>query len=148
MTGVVDDRGTPVLHLEIGGREWTAVIDTGFDGHLVLPDALSPHFERRYWGEAGVILGGGQEVTEDLYTIDFPFDGETHSVRVSFAPMEEILIGTAILAVPAARCGPGVGNRVEEMVMVRSIGIRSAVSRGATDRTNTTTAPMSTSASA
>lgn len=50
MTGEIDDRGTPVLHLEINGLEWVAVIDTGFDGFLVLPDALRDEFPGRFWG--------------------------------------------------------------------------------------------------
>lgn len=97
MTGAVDDRGTPVLRIELAGRTWTAVIDTGFDGHLLLPNDLAPHFVRRYLGEVDVVLGGGQDVTEQLFAIEFPFDGQTRTVPTSFAPVEEVLIGTAML---------------------------------------------------
>ena len=48
--------------------------------------------------EAEVTLAGGQKVSEKLFTIDFPFDGGIRTVRVSFAPIQELLIGTEMLA--------------------------------------------------
>ena len=97
MTGEVDHRGTPVLQLIIGGEEWTAVIDTGFDGFLQLPESLTDEFPGKYWGEAEVALGGGQIVQEDLFTIAFPFDNDILSGEASFTPGDEILIGTGLL---------------------------------------------------
>jgi predicted aspartyl protease len=98
VTGEVDDRGTPIIRLNLGGRDWIAVIDTGFDGDLLLPEELATHFPGPLWGRLRVILGGGQVVIEDVFTVSFPFDGELRYLKASFAPVEELLIGTAMLA--------------------------------------------------
>jgi predicted aspartyl protease len=95
--GEVDIRGTPILHLKLGGKQWVAVIDTGFDGFLLLPDSLADEFRGRFRGEAEVTLGGDQVIREDLFAIEFPFDGQMLSVEASFAPIEEILIGTGLI---------------------------------------------------
>lgn len=42
-------------------------------------------------------LGGGQVTREDLFTIDFPFDGNVRTGQASFCPTDEILIGTELL---------------------------------------------------
>lgn len=97
MNGEVDLRGTPILRLSLGGQHWVAVLDTGFDGFVLLPDSLRDVFPGRFRGETEVTLGGGQVVREDLFMIDFPFDGQLLAVDASFAPIEEILIGTGLL---------------------------------------------------
>ena len=97
MTGEVDDRSTPILRLEIGGEEWIAVIDTGFNGHLVLPQSLADLFPGSFYAETEIVLGDGQIVVEELFTIDFPFDGVIRSIQTSFVDTNEILIGTLLL---------------------------------------------------
>lgn len=97
MTGEVDSRGTSVLRLTIAGREWVAVIDTGFDGELELPDVLASHFRKRGGAPARTTLGGGTVIDEELFLIDFPFDGESVPALASFAPVSEILVGTELL---------------------------------------------------
>lgn len=97
MTGEVDDRNTPILRLEIGGEEWIAVIDTGFNGHLVLPLSLADLFPGSFYAETEIVLGDGQIVVEDLFTIDFPFDGNMVSIQASFADTSELLVGTLLL---------------------------------------------------
>jgi predicted aspartyl protease len=90
-------RYTRILRLNLGGKQRVAVIDSGFDGFLVLPDSLADEIRGRFRGEAEVTLGGGQVVREDLFAIEFPFDSQMLSVEASFAPIEEILIGTSLI---------------------------------------------------
>jgi predicted aspartyl protease len=97
MTGEVDPRGSPILRLHIAGREWIAVIDTGFDGELELPAALSDHFHKSPSGPTRTTLGGGRVVDEELFLVDFPFDGDVIPAEAVFAPVDEILIGTTML---------------------------------------------------
>lgn len=97
MTGEVDLRGSPILRLQVGDREWIAVIDTGFDGELELPEALAAHFQRTPSGPTRTTLGGGLVVDEELFLVDFPFDGEVIPASAVFAPVDEILIGTTML---------------------------------------------------
>jgi predicted aspartyl protease len=98
MTGEVDGRGTPVIRLDIAGQTWTAIIDTGFDGFVHLPSVLASEFKSRLWGEADVTLSNGQIVRQKLFILEFPFDGELQTVRASFGPGHEVLIGTQLLA--------------------------------------------------
>jgi predicted aspartyl protease len=81
----------------VAGSEWVAVIDTGFNGDLELPEALAPHFPAHGFGESETTLGGGNVIMEDLFFIEFPFDGELVEALVAFAPVGEILIGTNLL---------------------------------------------------
>lgn len=97
MTGEVDSRGTPIVRLQVAGREWVAVIDTGFDGELELPDVLASHFRKTPGGPSRTTLGGGTVIDEELFLTDFPFDGETVQALAVFAPVTEILIGTTML---------------------------------------------------
>jgi hypothetical protein len=39
IVGTVSD-DTPVVALDIAGREWPAIVDTGFNGDFELPDEL------------------------------------------------------------------------------------------------------------
>jgi predicted aspartyl protease len=98
MIGEVDSRGTPVVRLSIAGREWTAVIDTGFDGFVLIPTVLASEFKSRLLGDAELVLSGGQVVRQKMFALDFPFDGETRPVRAIFAPVQELLVGTQLLS--------------------------------------------------
>jgi predicted aspartyl protease len=97
MTGEVDETGTPVIRLTIADREWLAAIDTGFNGDLELPAELKDHFSVEYAGESSTTLGAGVVIEEELYEVSFPFDDEIVVARVTFAPVEGILIGTGLL---------------------------------------------------
>ena len=48
ITGIVTEDGVPLIHISVGDRLWPAVIDTGFNGWLELPDscrdAVTPCF--------------------------------------------------------------------------------------------------------
>lgn len=73
--GVVSVQGLPTIILPIAGQDWPATIDTGFNGDLELPDALRDTLNAHFVGRATVALAGGQSVEEDVYLVDFPFDG-------------------------------------------------------------------------
>jgi predicted aspartyl protease len=38
--GVVTEDGVPAIEVEVGGQRWPAIIDTGFNGELELPERL------------------------------------------------------------------------------------------------------------
>jgi predicted aspartyl protease len=96
--GHVDRDGKPIVLLDIGGRAWPSLIDTGFNGALELPEALRPLVKPRFQGTVYSILAGGQSLLEESYLVDFPFDGETVTAEAVFAPgTSEILLGTLLL---------------------------------------------------
>lgn len=92
--GKISDQGLPIIDIPLRGSRWDAIIDTGFNGDLELPAALSLSLSMTYLGSVDVQLGGGQSIEEEIYLIDFPFDGEIVAAEVTFSVTDEILIGT------------------------------------------------------
>lgn len=97
MHGTVSDIGVPIITLSVAGQEWTATIDTGFNGDLELPEALRNVLNPQYVGKVTSALAGGQTIEEDVYLVDFPFDGDIIQARATFVIGSEILIGTHLL---------------------------------------------------
>lgn len=95
--GTVSEEGVPVIALEVGGEKWIAIIDTGFNGALELPAGLQGRLAGRFVGRVVSQLASGHEIEEDLYLVEFLFDGEMQHAEAMFAPVEEILIGTRLL---------------------------------------------------
>jgi hypothetical protein len=52
----------------------------------------------QFVGRATAALAGGQSVEEDLYLVDFPFDGRIVQVEATFVSGSRILIGTRVLS--------------------------------------------------
>jgi len=97
IVGSVFDEGVPVITLEVAGREWQSVVDTGFNGDLELPAELLPLLHHEYLGRTFSTLAGGQQIEEDAYLVYISFDGEIVPTEVTFAPGEQILVGTNLL---------------------------------------------------
>ena len=95
--GVVSVQGLPTIILPIAGQDWPATIDTGFNGDLELPDALRDTLNAHFVGRATVALAGGQSVEEDVYLVDFPFDGRVVQAEATFVSGSRILLGTRLL---------------------------------------------------
>lgn len=97
ITGSVTDEGVPLITLTVAGRNWAAIVDTGFNGDLELPEHLRGLLSERYVGRVRSTLAGGQVIEEDAYQVRFPFDEETVLADATFVDGDEILIGTHLL---------------------------------------------------
>ena len=97
MRGVVSSSGVPTISLSIKDRDWIAVIDTGFNGDLELPEDLRESLNSRYVGRLTSALAGGQAIEEDVYLVDFPFDGQIVQAEATFVLGGQILMGTHLL---------------------------------------------------
>lgn len=97
IVGLVTDDGVPLISLEIHGRIWDAIVDTGFNGDLELPEEMQGSLNDQPVGRLRSALAGGQMIEEDAYTVDFPFDGRRYQAIATFAPESQILIGTHLL---------------------------------------------------
>ena len=95
--GSVSSGGAPIITLSIGGRAWVAVIDTGFNGDLELPEELRGPLKSRYVGRLTSALAGGQTIEEDVYRVSFPFDGQIVQAEATFVLDGQILVGTHLL---------------------------------------------------
>ena len=81
----------------LAGQEWTATIDTGFNGYLELPETLRDTLNTQYMGPVTSVLAGGQTIEEELYRVDFHFDRRIIPAEATFVVDSEILIGTRLL---------------------------------------------------
>lgn len=95
--GTVSDTGVPTITLSIAEQEWTATIDTGFNGDLELPEALQKALNPQYIGEVTSVLAGGQTIVEELYRVNFLFDGKMIPAEATFVVNSDILVGTHLL---------------------------------------------------
>lgn len=95
--GTVDDAGLPIIMLAVAGGNWPALIDTGFNGDLELPEGLRPLVRARPLNRIRSLLAGGIIIKEDSFQVDFPFDGHTIVAEATFTPGDQILIGTHLL---------------------------------------------------
>ncbi|HEX7449388.1 MAG TPA: hypothetical protein VF306_17665 [Pirellulales bacterium] len=95
--GVVTEDGIPAIEIEVGGRRWQAIVDTGFNGDLELPERLRPHVNAQFIGRTTSLLAANQQVEEDVYLVDFPFDGRLVRAQATLVCGDEILIGTRML---------------------------------------------------
>ena len=93
ISGTVSDDGVPIISLEVGGRSYIAIVDTGFDGDLELPEQLRAELNPLHIGRVASRLAGGQVIQEEAYHVDFLFDGETVQAETSFVPGDGILVG-------------------------------------------------------
>ena len=96
--GVVSPDGVPTIQVQVANQEWTATVDTGFNGDLELPEALRTSLNiRDTFGLVKFALAGGQTIEEYVYIVDFPFDGRLVEAAVTFVSDNQILIGTRLL---------------------------------------------------
>lgn len=95
--GGVSDDGIPTITISIDGEDWSAIIDTGFNGDLELPERLRAQVNARYTGQVSSVLAGGQTIDEDAYLVDFPFDGDLVRATATFVQSSQILMGTNLL---------------------------------------------------
>jgi predicted aspartyl protease len=95
--GVVSADGVPIITLSIIGREWTAIIDTGFNGDLELPEDWRDSLNAWYVGRVKSALAGGQIIEEDVYLVEFPFDDRMVQAEATFVSSSQILLGTHLL---------------------------------------------------
>lgn len=97
IVGTVSADGVPTITLSIAGRDWPAIIDTGFNGDLELPEGLRTELNARYVGRVTSALAGGQIIEEDVYVVEFPFDGQIIHAEATFVPGSQVLIGTHLI---------------------------------------------------
>jgi hypothetical protein len=53
--------------------------------------------DAHFIGRIASLLASGQHIEQDVYLVDFPFDGETVRAEATFVSGEEMLIGTHVM---------------------------------------------------
>lgn len=95
--GIVSENGVPTIDVEVGGHLWKGIIDSGFNGELELPERLRLAVKARFVGRVTSLLAANQTIEEDVYLVDFPFDGQKVRAQATFVTGDDILIGTRML---------------------------------------------------
>jgi len=95
--GIITDDGVPAIGVQVGNQRWQAIIDTGFNGDLELPEQLRSHVNAQFVGRLTSLLAANQQTEENVFLVDFPFDGRTVRAQATFVDGGEILIGTGML---------------------------------------------------
>ena len=98
ISGIVTGNGVPLIVLKLASEDWLTVVDTGFNGALELPAALSSRLILQSAGFITSELAAGVTVEEEAFRTFIEFDGEQIEVDVTFADVEQALLGTWLLA--------------------------------------------------
>ena len=92
---------TPTAQVEVIGTRQTiaitAIVDTGFDGHLCLPIRLAVHLGLELIGEQIIELADGTRRNELVFAGTVRFFDETQAVEIMLTHSEDALIGTRLL---------------------------------------------------
>ena len=98
ITSFVNQTGSPLVPLQYANQELMAIVDSGFNGDLELPESLFGLAPQDFLGSVESFLAGGQQVEEDVYQVRIDFDGITMAVEATFADTTTALIGTRLMS--------------------------------------------------
>jgi hypothetical protein len=111
IVGHVTEDGVPLISVHIAGTDWAAIVDTGLNGDVELPNALRGQLSDQPVGRLRSTLAGGQVIEEDAFLVELPFDGKTVHTVCSYVQGSQVLIGTSLLrdyqlesSLPAKSC--------------------------------------------
>ena len=102
LLGNVTGRREAIVSMVVYGQQTQerveAVIDTGFDGHLLLPDSMIHRLALPQLGATVVTLGDGTSRLMRVYELAVQWLNERRLVEVLAGSADEVLLGTALLA--------------------------------------------------
>ena len=76
ISGSVSREGVPIITVQIAQQIVQAIVDTGFNGDVELPESLMGDIDALPIGVVHSYLAGGRVVEEDCYLVSMSFDGE------------------------------------------------------------------------
>ena len=86
----------PLLDTEGQTREVDAVVDTGFNGYMILPPMLVADLDLPVMGDGQAILADGSEVTFDVYGVSMLWDGQPRFFEIGAVGVDP-LVGMAMI---------------------------------------------------
>ncbi len=92
-------------------REIDAVVDTGFNGYLILPPILVADLGLPVVGDGEAVLADGSESTCDVYGVTVLWDGQERYVETAAVGVDP-LVGMAMLDTHDLSIQVRVGGRV------------------------------------
>ena len=96
--GWVDANGDAIVSITLAaGETLDFVIDTGFDGELLLPVTLGESLKLRFIGTRDCVVVGGGIVANFTSLVEIDWLGTRHVADVLLSEGTDQLIGTALL---------------------------------------------------
>jgi predicted aspartyl protease len=95
--GHVAADGRPLISIDVAGHAFEAVVDTGYEGGLQLPDHWLPVLSPPPLRQVTFVFADGHTDTQSTYRVRVTLDGDSFDVETYFAAGDEVLIGTDIL---------------------------------------------------
>lgn len=87
----------PLIGIDVDGHPVEAVIDTGFDGGIQLPNAFFPLLNPTPVGREPFLYPNGVIEWLPTYRLRVVVDGSEVETALIFSPNDEVLIGTELL---------------------------------------------------
>jgi clan AA aspartic protease len=96
--GFVNARNEPVLELDVGSLSTQVLVDTGFDGGLILPSHIANQLDLTYVGLEEFNSVSGERIVAKAYSIEIDWLGKRVRVSVVVSPkINEALLGSHML---------------------------------------------------
>lgn len=100
--GFVNENDEPLvpitLLLKNRSRRFRAVLDTGFNGYLSIPEAVIQRSGWTFVGYEEYEIATGDRVRERVYLGDVIFDRQRFTTHAVTSRAEDVLIGTRLLS--------------------------------------------------
>ena len=96
-TGIVAPDGRPLIGIEVAGQAIDAIIDTGFECGLQLPDHWLPVLNPQPLRRVTYQFSDGHIDTKTTYSVQVTIDSVSSDAETYFSSTDEVLIGVDLL---------------------------------------------------
>lgn len=100
--GVVNENDEPLVPIDLilrkRRRRFQAVLDTGFNGYLSVPESMVKGSGWYFAGYEEYEIATGDKVRERVYLGDIIFDRKRRTTHIVTSHAKDILIGTRLLS--------------------------------------------------
>jgi clan AA aspartic protease len=97
-SGSVNPHREAIVEIRFAGSDsQECVVDTGFDGALILPEAVAERLHLSILGRLVFGLVGGARISADVALCEIEWLGKRRSVEVIISEGNDALIGTEML---------------------------------------------------
>ncbi len=108
--------GLPFVTLNVGIKEIEAIIDTGFNGALLLPQEIIKEIKLKKIGVSDYIMADGTTSETELYLSEIEWIGKKKKVTVVSSSSDIALVGMELLYDSKITLSPS-----EEILTIESI---------------------------
>jgi clan AA aspartic protease len=98
INGSVNARNEPVLKLDVGSLSAEVLVDTGFDGGLILPSHIANQLNLTYVGLEEFNSVSGERIVAKTYSLEINWLGKRVRVPIVVSPkINQALLGSHML---------------------------------------------------